>query len=52
MTFDQYNKFTDFADVNAKQVLASIKFIKANLKQVKADFTDDIFEKIKDNITI
>lgn len=48
MTFDQYNKFTDFIDVNAKQVLASIKFIKANLKQVKADFTDDIFEKIKD----
>lgn len=48
LTFKQYSDFTDFADVNAKEVLASLKCIKAGLKEVKADFISDIWQKIKD----
>ena len=48
VTFDEYNKFTDLADVNAKEVIASVKHIKANLVEVKADAIDNITTKIKD----
>ena len=34
--------------VNAKQVLASIKDIKANFAEVEADFAGDTIQKIKD----
>ena len=48
LTFKQYSDLSDFADVNAKEVLASLKCIKAGLKEVKADFISDIWQKIKD----
>ena len=48
VTFDEYNKFTDLADVNAKEVIASIKHIKANLVEVEAGAIDNITTKIKD----
>lgn len=48
ISFDQYNDLTDFADINAKQVLASVKYIKANLREVKADFVGNIWNKIKE----
>lgn len=48
ITFDEYSDLTDFADINAKQVLASIKDIKANFVEVTADFAGDTIQKIKD----
>lgn len=48
VTFDEYNKFTDLADVNAKEVIASVKHIKANLVEVEAGVIDNITTKIKD----
>jgi len=48
VTFDEYNKFTDLADVNAKEVIASVKHIKANLVEVEAGAIDNITTKIKD----
>lgn len=48
VTFDEYNKFTDLADVNAKEVIASVKHIKSNLVEVEAGVIDNITTKIKD----
>lgn len=48
ISFKEYSDLTDFADVNAKQVLASIKDIKANFVEVKADFAGDTIQKVKD----
>ena len=48
ISFKQYSDFTDLADVNAKEVIASVKFIKANLKEVEAGIMDDIIEGLKE----
>lgn len=48
LTFDEYSKFTDLADVNAKQVRASIRYIKANYREIKSDFVGNIVESIKE----
>lgn len=47
ISFDQYNNLTDLADVNAKEVVASVKFIKSNLIKVEAGIIDNIINKIK-----
>ena len=48
ISFEQYNEFTDFIDVNAKEVLASAKYIKSHLVEVKAGVISDIWQKIKE----
>lgn len=48
ISFKQYSDFTDLADVNAKEVIASVKFIKANLKEVEAGIFDNIIDKLKE----
>lgn len=46
--FNEYNELSDFAEMDAKSVLASLKTIKASLnKHIKADFTDSLIEGIK-----
>ena len=46
--FNEYNELSDFAEMDAKSVLASLKTIKASLnKNIKADFTDSLVEGIK-----
>ena len=48
LSFNQYNDFTDLADVNAKEVIACLKDIKANLREVEAGIFDNIIDKVKE----
>lgn len=48
ISFKQYSDFTDLADVNAKEVIASVKYIKSNLKEVEAGIFDNIVDKLKE----
>lgn len=52
INFSQYNELSDYAEMNAKDVLASLKVIKAALnKGVKADFISDVSSKLKELFT-
>lgn len=48
INFNQYNEFTDYIDINARQVIAAVRRIKSNLIPVKADLIDNILQKLKD----
>lgn len=46
--FAQYNQMSDYAEMDSKLVLSSLKELKASLqKEVKADFVDSVVEGIK-----
>lgn len=46
--FSQYNKLSDFAEMDSKLVLSSLKDLKASLKkEVKADFVGSVVDSIK-----
>lgn len=46
--FNTYNEISDFAEMNSKAVMASLKIIKSNLnKTVKADLIESVVEGIK-----
>ena len=50
--FSQYNKLSDFAEMNSKLVLSSLKELRASLKkEVKADFVGSILDSIKSLFT-
>ena len=47
INFDQYNKLSDFAEINAKQVMASLDIINSNYnKIVQAGFLSDLKDKV------
>lgn len=49
INFNQYNTLSDYAEMDSKMVLASVKNIQANLnKEIEADFISDITDKIKE----
>ena len=49
INFNQYNTLSDYAEMDSKLVLASIKKIQAGLnKDVKADVVSDITNKVKE----
>lgn len=48
INFDQYNKFSDFAEMDSKTLLDSVKHIQANLVNVEAGVISDITEKVKE----
>lgn len=49
INFNQYNTLSDYAEMNSKMVLASVKNIQANLnKEIEADFISNITDKIKE----
>ena len=49
INFNQYNTLSDYAEMDSKMVLASVKNIQANLnKEIEADFISDITNKIKE----
>ena len=48
INFDQYNKFSDFAEMDSKTTLNSIKHIQANFVNVEAGVISDITEKVKE----
>ena len=49
INFNQYNTLSDYAEMDSKLVLASIKKIKSGLnKEIKADFISDISNKVKE----
>lgn len=49
INFSQYNELSDYAEIDAKTVLSSLKTIKAELnKELEADFISDIALKLKD----
>lgn len=49
INFNQYNTLSDYAEMDSKSVLASIKKIQAGLnKEIKADFISDISNKVKE----
>ena len=49
INFDQYNTLSDYAEMDSKSVLASIKKIQAGLnKDIKADVVSNIANKVKE----
>ena len=47
--FNQYNTLSDYAEMDSKSVLDSVKSIQANLnKEIEADFISNIADKIKE----
>ena len=47
INFDQYNKLSDFAEINAKQVMASLDIINSNYNRiVQAGFLSDLKDKV------
>ena len=49
INFNQYNTLSDYAEMDSKMVLASVKNIQANLnKEIKADFISNITDKVKE----
>jgi len=49
INFNQYNTLSDYAEMDSKLVLTSIKKIKSGLnKEIKADFISDISNKVKE----
>lgn len=49
INFDQYNKLSDFTEINSSMVLDSLKKIKANIqKPVEAGMLEDIVNKLTD----
>lgn len=49
INFDQYNKLSDYAELDSNMVLDSVKTIKSGLQEVKqADLIEDVVTKIKD----
>ena len=49
INFNQYNTLSDYAEMDSKLVLASIKKIQAGLnKDIKADVVSDITNKVKE----
>ena len=49
INFEQYNTLSDFAEINSKTVLASLKKINVDYhKEIKAGILTDALEKLKD----